>query len=200
MNGLETRSVYPLDLECRQDQQGRPVVAGRFPYGQTATIASTGRVRKERFASHAFDFTINQEPEREINFLFGHSFNRPLASRKAGTLALEDRADAVLFEATLPPAGEQPTWVLDFLHAHRAGLIRGISPGFAVAPRSAVSGAEEAIPEPGNPGVFIRQINAAVLGEFSAVTRPSYDGTDLVERAEDLSKHWQLDREMLRWL
>lgn len=200
---METLSVWPVDLELRQEGH-RPIIQGRFPYNETATIARTGRVRKERFASRAFDFTINQEPDREINFLFGHSFNRPLASRKAGTFELVDRADGVDFVATLPPDGEQPSWIVDFLRAHRAGLVRGISPGFAVAPRTAVANAEVAIPEPGNPGVFIRQINAAVLGEFSAVTRPTYDNTELAERSADLvanvGRSWQLDRELLRWL
>ena len=199
---METRSVYPVypvDLEIRQEG-GRPIIAGMFPYGQMATVARTGRVRKEMFASRAFDFAINQEPEREINFLFGHSFNRPLASRRAGTFELEDGADAVRFQATLPPEDSQPSWVLDFLRAHRAGLVQGISPGFTVAPRSAVSLAEEFLPEPGNEAVAIRRINHAILGELSAVARPAYQGTSLEERAEDQTRYWQIDTEWLRWL
>ena len=197
---METRSVYPLDLEIRQ-VGGRPVFSGSFPYGDTATIARSGRVRKEQFAPHAFQFAID-DLDREINFLVGHSFNRPLASRKAGTLAIEDRAAGVFFEATLPPEGDQPSWVVDFIQAHRAGMVRGISPGFAVPPLTVVSRAEEAIPEPGNPGVYIRRINAAVLGEFSAVTRPTYDRTALEERAEDLDRLIVLgpELEILRWL
>ena len=35
--------------------------------------------------------------------------------------------------------------------------------------------AEELLPEPGNPSVQIRQVNAAVLREFSLVTAPTYD-------------------------
>ena len=196
---LETRSVYELDLELRQ-AGGRPVISGSFPYGQMATVARMGGVRKERFSSRAFRFAIEEEPEREINFLYGHSFNRSLASRQAGTLEIEDGADAVRFQATLPPEGEQPSWIVDFILAHRAGLIRGISPGFTVPPRTVVAAAEETIPEPGNPGVFIRQINQAVLSEFSAVTRPAYQGTGLEERAEGFTHYWQIDQEMLRWL
>ena len=200
---METRSIYPVELELRQEG-GRPVISGAFPYNNMATIARTGRVRKERFSPRAFDFAINQEPDREINFLLGHSFNRPLASRRAGTFQLEDGPDAVRFEAHLPAESDQPSWVRDFLLAHRAGMLRGISPGFSVPPRSVVANAEEAIPEPGNPGVYIRQINAAVLGEFSAVTRPAYEGTELVERAEDLDhlvdSLWTPPTEHYRWL
>lgn len=185
MDGLEIRSVFPADLELRQDGN-RPVISGRFPYGSTATVAATGRVRKERFEPRAFGFAV-QDVSREINFLMGHSLQTPLASRRAGTLDLVDSDDALSFQATLPPEGEQPTWVRDFLLAHRAGLISGISPGFTVPPTSAVANPQSLVPEPGNPGVAIRVIRQAVLFELSAVTRPAYEGTGLEERAETLA-------------
>ena len=199
---METRSVYPVVLEYRQGRGGRGIISGRFLYGALATIGRTGRVRKERFDPKAFDFAVNQEPEREINFLSGHDFARPLASRSAGTLVLEDSAAALSFEATLPPEDEQPTWVRDFVLSRRAGLIGGVSPGFFVPPRSVVADAEYLEPEPGNPGVMIRGIRHAVLIELSAVTRPAYDGTELTERAQDLETgpYWQIDTEALRWL
>lgn len=196
---LETRSVYPVDLELRQDGD-RPVIAGAFPYGAQATIASRGRVRKERFEPRAFDFVVNQEVERDVNLLYGHDFNTPLANRSGGTLSLVDGEDALRFEATLPPEGEQPTWVRDALLAHRAGLIRGISPGFSVPPSTAVRNAERFEPEAGNPGVMIRVIRAAVLGELSLVSRPAYRETILDTRADAIQPYWQLDNEMLRWL
>ena len=200
---METRSIYPVDLEYRQGRGGRGIISGSFPYGQLATIGRAGRVRKERFSPKAFDFAINQEPEREINFLSGHSMNRPLASRRAGTLELDDRVDVLAFEATMPVESEQPSWVVDFLLARRAGLVGGISPGFLVPPRDVVPDAEYLEPEPGNPGVMIRVIRHAVLTELSAVTRPAYDGTELTERSSDAldtAPYWQLDMEMLRWL
>lgn len=194
---LETRSIFPVELELRQDGR-RPVIAGRFPYGQQATIAATGRVRKERFAPHAFQFAV-QDQTREINFLLGHNLSQPLAGRRAGTLALVDRENELDFEATLPPEGEQPTWIRDFLLAHRAGLIGGVSPGFTVPPASAVPDAAILEPEPGNPGVFIRLIRAAVLYELSAVTRPAYQDTGLEERGELVERPSGL-LEYYRWL
>ena len=194
-------SIFEVELETRQDSQGRPVYAGRFPYGSMATRADRGTVRKEVFESHAFEFSINDETRR-IDFLAGHSFDRVLASRSAGTFTIRDTAEAVLFEATLPIESAQTSWQRDFALAHGQGLIRGVSPGFTVPPRGVVPGAERLIPEPGNPGVMIRSIGAAVLFEVSAVTRPAYPDTGLEERAEEKGSgpYWQLDREMLRWL
>ena len=198
---MEVHSTFPLELELRQVGD-RPTISGIFPYNQLATVRSTGRVRKERLSSRAFDFSVNQEPAREINFLYGHSMNRPLASRNAGSFELEDTADALSFMATLPPASEQTSWQRDFILAQRSGLIGGVSPGFTVPPNSIVAGAESFVAEIGNPSVFIREIRHAVLYELSAVTRPAYQGTALLERAEDVdSRHyWNLNLELMRWL
>ena len=127
---LETRGVYAVDLEIRQDGE-RPTIAGRFPYGGLATIAASGRRRRERFSPGAFAPALDREAQ-EINFLLGHDMARPLASRNAGTFTLEDTPEALTFEAVLPPEGEQTTWQRDFLLAHGQGLLRGVSPGFNV--------------------------------------------------------------------
>ena len=64
-----------------------------------------------------------------------------------------------------------------------------------------VPNAEELIPDPEAPGIFIRQINQAVLYEISLVTRPSYKDTELSLRSEDLARRTVMDREALyRWL
>ena len=80
---------------------------------------------------------------------------------------------ALEFTAALPPASKQPSWVKDAVLSTRAGLTRGISPGFVVPPANVVAGAETLIPEPGNPGVLIRVLRHVVLFEMSLVTRPS---------------------------
>ena len=43
-------------------------------------LADRGKVRKERIMPGAFDFTLD-DPSLEVNLLFGHDFNMPLASR-----------------------------------------------------------------------------------------------------------------------
>ena len=181
----EQRAIYEvLDLELRQRGGGR-VLSGRFPYRSRATVSDRGRVRKEQFLQRAFAFAVEDET-REIHLLSGHSFDRPLASKRAGSLKLDDRDDGLRFEAELPEEAAQPSWMRDTVMALNAGLVGGISPGFRVPPASVVPNAEELIPEPGNPGVQIRTIRQAVLFELSLVTRPAYPATEVDLRAECL--------------
>ena len=181
-------SDYPVfeaaELEIRRSGDKR-ILTGRFNYGSTATIRDRGRVRKERFEPHAFNFAIEDET-RQLDILVGHDFGRPIASRKAGTLEIEDSADAVNFEARLPD--DPPSWVVDAEKSIAAGLMVGLSPGFAVPPASVVPDAERLEDEPGNPGVQIRVIREAVLREFSIVTAPAYQDAAVDLRAEDFGR------------
>ena len=175
--------VYPVELEYRQ--AGREL-NGRFPYGEIATIASRGRTRKETIRPRAFSFAV-ERPERDITLLHGHDFSQPLASRRAGTLDLSDTDEALEFSATLPVEGRRPSWIEDAVRAVEAGLIRGLSPGFQIPPRSALGrDPERLIPEPGNPSVEIREIVAAVLFELSLVSRPTYETTAVELRGDQL--------------
>ena len=181
-------AVYlPAALEVRQGNLGGPAIAGSFAYNRLAVISDRGRVRKETMASRAFRFSIETDTTREINVLVGHDFDKNLASRRAGSLDITDSDTGVNFTAHLPPLEDQPTYMVDAVKQIRAGLGGGLSPGFNVPPLSVVPGAEALIPEPGNPGVAIRLIREAVLGEFSLVARPAYQDASAVElRAEDL--------------
>ena len=69
---LETRSIWPVELEIRQD--GR-TISGYFPYGSgsMAVVADRGKVRKEYFRPRAFRFAV-EDPTREINLLVGHDY------------------------------------------------------------------------------------------------------------------------------
>ena len=187
---METRAIFPLEIR----QSGR-TLSGRFPYGSTATVSDRGRARKERFSRGAFRFAV-EDAEREIHLLSGHEFSKPLASKQNGSLVLEDTDDALTFTATLPELEDMPTYMVDTVKAINAGLVGGISPGFRVPPASAVPGAERLIPEPGNPGVQIRVIEAAVLFELSLVTRPAYPDTDIALRSE----HGRAARRVRIWL
>lgn len=122
----------------------------------------------------------------DTHLLYGHSFNRPLANRLSGTLDLRSDRAALTFRATLPAAERQPSWMQDAIKALEAGLVQGISPTFRVPPASVVPNGEELIPEPGNPGVMIRQINQAMLPELSLVTRPSYKESSVELRSDQL--------------
>ncbi|MFA7587158.1 MAG: HK97 family phage prohead protease [Novosphingobium sp.] len=188
---MEIRSVYPLDLELRaRRRDGSRRLKGRFPYKKRAVLDAGGkgrRPKKEEFAPRAFEYAV-KDPEREIHLLVGHSFDKPLASKKAGTLRLTDAEDALTFEATLTPEIQKTSWAQDFIAQHEAGLVGGISPGFRVAPPEVVALPEQTVEE--NPrlgNALIRTIYHAILFELSMVTRPAYDETeaDLEEDEEE---------------
>jgi HK97 family phage prohead protease len=178
----QARMIWPTsDLEVRQ-LGNRPIIAGKFPYNSLAVLSDRGTVRKEQIMPGAFSFALG-DPKREINLLSGHSFDRPLASRSSGTLELKDTERFLEFVATIPPGAERATHVVDALAMIGSGLARGISPGFRVPPADVVPGAERLVPEPGNPGVMIRQLFALLLFELSIVTRPAYPDTEAELRA-----------------
>ena len=93
---------------------------GRFNYRSMATMRDRGSVRKERFAPLAFDYSIERDPAAKIDILVGHSFDKPIASRQAGTLNISHTAEAVTFEAMLP--ADPPSWVVDVEKAIDGGV------------------------------------------------------------------------------
>ncbi|MGB3390740.1 MAG: HK97 family phage prohead protease, partial [Pseudaminobacter sp.] len=128
--------VYSAGLELRAAGDGTRRLAGSFPYLSLAVIDSGGngrRPKKEQFAEGAFSYAI-EDATRDIHLLSGHSFDKPLASKKAGTLNFSDTSSALKFEAILTPEILETSWAKDFLAAFAAGLVGGISPGFRVAP------------------------------------------------------------------
>ena len=178
---LET-FAWSGDIEIRQSGRGRSL-RGSFPYNRLAVRSDRGRVRKERIGPRAFRFAV-EDSEREINFLAGHSFDRPIASKKAGTLKLVDTDDALRFE--VPELPDTPV-VRQLIEEIEGGaFVAGISPGFRVPPLSVRPNAERLVPEPGNPSVQIREVNEAVLIELSVVARPSYPDTTLDLRDDEL--------------
>ena len=194
-------------LEIRR-AGGIRFLSGSFPLGRQATMRSTGRVRKERFksgnggASMSWQFRQFQKVQKQLSqdignmaqdvideledallkrnthLLVGHSYDRAIADTITGNLALEYTDDAVKFVATLPDEDSMTSWISDAVLGVRGGQIRGVFPGFQVTSK----GKEMLIPEPGNPGVFIREIEDAVVYEYSLVSRPAYSGTDITAR------------------
>ena len=183
--------VFDAGLELRATGDGSRRLQGRFPYRRRAVLDAGGkgrRPRKEEFAPRAFSYAVD-DPDREVHLLVGHSFDRPLASRKAGTLRLADSDEALTFEAILTPEIQRTSWVQDFLAGFAAGLIVGVSPGFRVAPPEAVEKPEEVTEEdPAEGNALIRTIFAAILFELSMVTRPAY------QEAEADLRHFGMER------
>ncbi len=154
-------------LELRQMSDGSAEISGRFPYGVEARL---GEGRVEVIAPRAFAAQIASESD--IFLLAGHDFDKPLASRQAGSLDVSDGDDALTFEARIVA---DTTWARDFLAAHRAGLIAGLSPGFRVPQNG------ERVTKVGR--TIQRTIFAAELVELSAVARPAYHQAQVEARS-----------------
>ena len=181
-----TGPVFDSGLELRAAGDGTRRLKGRFPYGKRAVLDAGGkgrRPKKEEFAPKSLAFAV-EDPDRDVHLLLGHSFDKPLASKKARTLILLDSDDALSFEAILTPEIQEASWVKDFIAGFLAGLITGISPGFRIAPPEVVENPEEVTEEdPSEGNALIRTIFAAILFELSIVTRPAYHETELDMRS-----------------
>lgn len=177
---------HKAELELRRRSSGAVALRGRFPYGKAAVLTDggrRGRPKKEVFAPRAFAYRVDR-PDEDIHLLIGHSYDRPLASRSAGTLALTDSDDALSFEAEIGPELQEAGYIQDALAGLRAGLIVGISPGFRIPPERVEPDAETVSEEDPRLGMaLIRMINAALLYELSLVTRPAFSETEVEERA-----------------
>ncbi len=171
-------------LEVRRKKGGGVRMSGRFPYNSRAVLSDggrTGRPRKEQFSPGAFRHSV--ETEQEVHLLIGHSFDRPLASRGAGTLTLTDTDDALTFAADIAAELEDVSYVRDALALLAVGQIAGISPGFRIPPERTVPNAETVEEEnPAEGNALIRTINEAILAEISLVTRPAYSETQVEAR------------------
>ena len=180
-------------LELRKRASGAMSLQGRFPYGKRAVLSDggrTGRPRKEVIAPRAFGFRVDA-PKEDIHLLVGHSYDRPLASRGAGTLELTDGDDALTFTATISEDMQRVSYVQDALTAMAAGLIVGISPGFRLPPKRAVAQPEKVEdegfdPENGAHNAIIRTVMQALLYELSIVTRPAYPEAQVEARSWDV--------------
>jgi HK97 family phage prohead protease len=152
LGGLELRS-----------EGGATHLRAAFPYGAETELAPG---RREIVAPRAFAERI--EAGEDIHLLAGHDYEKPLASRAAGTLTLTDTDAALMLEARIDGG---TSWARDFLAAHASGLI----PGFLVQPGG------DQIESRGN--ALLRTVTRAALFELSAVTVPAYPQAQIEARA-----------------
>lgn len=165
-------------LEVRTSPDGATVLRGRFPYA-TPTVLQGGRERRrEVFQARAFGASIADGGD--VHLLVHHDFDRPLASRAAGSLAITDSDDAMSFEATIAPEMRGVGYVKDFLGTLAAGLVGGISPGFRVPEGG------DLVKRDGEG--LMRVVRAADLVEISAVTKPAYPAAQIEAR------NWHVDQ------
>lgn len=145
-----------------------------FPYGQeTVMVKGQAIERREVFAPRAFSGWLDSG--EDVHFLSGHDFNKPLASRAAGTLTLTDTESALVIDATISADLTEVSYVRDFLGSYRAGLVRGLSPGFRVSPGG------ERVERRGD--AIVRTVTEAELREISAVVLPQYPQAQIEARS-----------------
>lgn len=186
----------PAELEIRKRRNGSRRLRGRFPYRKKAVLSDGGRnggkPKKEQFMPGAFTYRLSLPPQDgDIHLLFGHDYDKPLASRGTQTLTFGDTAEALTFEAEITPEIADTTHGRDTLALIESGLSVGISPGFRIPPPRAVPAdqaekIEQEVYDPSRKmfGALIRSIFAALLYELSIVTAPAYkDAT--VESGDD---------------
>ena len=131
-------------------------------------VRQRGRRRKQTVRPGAFRFAIEDET-REINLLLGRDYDKPLASKQAGTLQLIDNPAALEFFVDELP---DTSYVSDF----RAGLssgafVAGVAMLFTIPPASVVPEAVEIIPDPDNPDVDVEVVHESVLTAIAVTTR-----------------------------
>ena len=119
-----------------------------------------------------FDELDDALNKRNSHLLVGHDFNRPIADMRSGNLHIEHTPDAVHLRADLPLVEDQPSWVVDAVKGIRGGQMNSVSPGFNVTSK----GSSRLIPEDGNPGVMIREIQDSVVYEYSLGFPPILSG------------------------
>ena len=165
----------PIKFEIRSEG-GTTNLRGAFPYGAETAL---GNGRRERFAARAFRSRI--EAGENVFLLAGHDPEKPLASTEAGSLTLRDDDDGLHIEARVVAS---TSWATDALAALAAGLTKGISPGFRVAPGGdVVTRAADGL---------LRTVTAADLFEVSLVTRPAYDQAQIAARNWHLSNAFDI--------
>lgn len=205
---LQAGAALGSGLELRRQGDGSVTVQGRFPYNVTATLSDggrNGRPQKERIARGAFNYAI-EDQDRDIHFLAGHSFDKPLASKRSGTLSFNDTGDALLIAATITPAILRAQYAQDAVAQVESGLAVGLSPGFRLPPERAVPRSqaetfedEDMNPDAGMHGARIRTIREAILIEMSLVTRPAYEEAGVELKRSIEAPHAGLHRALYRW-
>lgn len=159
-------------LEIRKTADGTTVLSGRFPYSVPTVLQGGRDRRREVFEARAFGASVADSGD--VLLLVHHDMNKPLASRGAGSLTLEDTDEALTFEATLAPELRGVGYVQDFLGTLAAGLIGGISPGFRV-PQGG-----DYVKQDG--AGLMRVVRSADLVEISGVVKPAYPAAQIEAR------------------
>ena len=159
-------------LEIRRDAlEYRRRLTGRFDYNTPTVTADRGRQRKESVVPGAFAHGLADET-REILLTLGERADRPIASRSAGTLIINDTPVALEFEVADVP---DTSYAQDFLRLLSAGsLAYGVRALYRIPPPETVPDATAEVPDTAPdaaPGVTILNIHQAILTGLAIIPR-----------------------------
>lgn len=190
------RGGYAGGLELRRNPMNDEThLRGAFPYAAPTVLVAgngPGQARREVFAPRAFAARV-ADTAQDIHLLVGHSYDKPIASRAAGTLNVIDSDEALIFEATINPEMRAVSYVADLLSQIAVGLTRGLSPGFRVA---STPGAESIEPDADG---LLRTVRSADLFELSIVTRAAYEAAQVEARNWQPAQFAALRNPLHRW-
>ena len=182
-DGLEGSFFYNQDTII-SDRAAQVMAQGgfsRFPIPAIPETLETRQgesVRKRRIDPGAFAFALD-DLTREISLVLG-DYSRPLGSRLAGTLELEDTRESLNFLVERLP---DTSYVRDFRSMQDTGAATfGVIPFYRIPPTGVVDNPTQIIPEPGNESVGIEVVSSAVLTALSVVYRPPRGNPGRVRR------------------
>ena len=160
----KTKRVLNIKAETRKDAStGHMYIDGTIPYNsRSLLISERGRQFFEVLAPTVFSRTLNAGSD--VKMLWNHDDKEVLGSRKAGTLALESRADGLHFSCLLPDHAANRFETVS------RGDVDGTSFEFQLdGPGESWSQTEDGMP--------LRTVTAAHLFEISPCTFPAYPGS-----------------------
>ena len=201
-----------IEVEVRAAGGGRTLSAS-FPYNRIATVASGGRVRKERFNSGSLSWQTREfeKLQTELSTTIAAKMDATVKAKRLEALedALEKRNTFLLSGHDYNRAiADVRSGTLAVEHGKDGVLLRASLPPEGQAPSwvedtikgvkggqvrgvspgfqvPAGQGREYLEREIGGPSM-IRVIDDAVAFEYSLVARPAYSGTTIDARAEGL--------------
>ena len=205
---------YPVflgEIEVRREGAGR-VLSATFPYNRQATVASSGRTRKERFASGSLSWQVREfeKLQGELSQVVQSTIDKAIAAKRIDALedALERRNTFLLaghdYNRTI---ADMRSGTLAVTHTDDAVMLRASIPAEGEAPSwvedtvrgvkgGQVRGVSPGFQVPAGQGrerlereadgpSMVRVIEDAVAFEYSLVSRPAYSGTTVDARADD---------------
>ena len=167
--GLVDRPAYQAsEIQLRLQVRQAGGLAGAIPYGALEVISAVGKRRKRRVLAGAFVRPASSGPVPIVTLQLGQgSSARPLASTANGSLklrGLDDGAEAIGFEVTDLP---DVSYAADAVTLVDSGLLHPVL-RYRVAD---TAGAFRDVPEPGNAGVDIQNVNKATLTGINLLNR-----------------------------